>query len=184
MGAFGPNEWLVDELYDQWLNDKDSVDRAWWEFFEDYRPGHPSTWTPRSRYRRPPRRAVPAKLLIDNRAVDQQAPAPLRGGKVSFTHLIGYAIVQALKVLPAMNAAYKLDVDGKPVVDPPRTRQPRARHRPGEAGRHPQPARAVNIKAAEEDGLLPLLEPLRGASCARSAPASSPSTTSRAPRSR
>ena len=42
IGAFGPNEWLVDELYEQWLADKDSVDRAWWEFFEDYRPGHPS----------------------------------------------------------------------------------------------------------------------------------------------
>jgi 2-oxoglutarate decarboxylase len=41
IGAFGPNEWLVDELYEQWLNDKDSVDRAWWEFFEDYRPGAP-----------------------------------------------------------------------------------------------------------------------------------------------
>ena len=38
MGAFGPNEWLVDELYDQYLRDKNSVDRAWWEFFEDYKP--------------------------------------------------------------------------------------------------------------------------------------------------
>ena len=35
---FGPNEWLVDEIYEQFLRDKDSVDPAWWEFFEDYSP--------------------------------------------------------------------------------------------------------------------------------------------------
>ncbi|HEY8093027.1 MAG TPA: hypothetical protein VID93_04570, partial [Acidimicrobiales bacterium] len=39
MAAFGPNEWLVDELYQQYLQDKNSVDQAWWEFFQDYRPG-------------------------------------------------------------------------------------------------------------------------------------------------
>ena len=38
LAGFGPNEWLVDELYQQYLKDKDSVDRAWWDFFEDYRP--------------------------------------------------------------------------------------------------------------------------------------------------
>ena len=36
--AFGPNEWLVDELYQQYLEDKNSVDKAWWEFFADYTP--------------------------------------------------------------------------------------------------------------------------------------------------
>ena len=36
---FGPNQWLVDELYQQYLNDPDSVDPAWHGFFEDYRPG-------------------------------------------------------------------------------------------------------------------------------------------------
>ena len=38
MAFFGPNEWLVDELYQQYLTDKDSVDRAWWAFFDDYTP--------------------------------------------------------------------------------------------------------------------------------------------------
>ena len=38
MAAFGPNEWLVDELYEQYQNDKNSVDKAWWSFFEDYTP--------------------------------------------------------------------------------------------------------------------------------------------------
>ena len=37
--SFGPNEWLVDELYEQYLRDKNSVDRAWWDFFKDYEPG-------------------------------------------------------------------------------------------------------------------------------------------------
>ncbi|HZE66128.1 MAG TPA: hypothetical protein VE081_05820, partial [Sporichthyaceae bacterium] len=39
MAGFGPNEWLVDEIYQQYLADPNSVDRAWWEFFADYQPG-------------------------------------------------------------------------------------------------------------------------------------------------
>ena len=35
---FGPNEWLVDELYQRYQKDPASVDRAWWSFFADYRP--------------------------------------------------------------------------------------------------------------------------------------------------
>ncbi|WP_344557175.1 2-oxoglutarate dehydrogenase E1 subunit family protein, partial [Kitasatospora saccharophila] len=37
--GFGPNEWLVDEIYQQYLQDPASVDRAWWDFFADYKPG-------------------------------------------------------------------------------------------------------------------------------------------------
>jgi hypothetical protein len=32
---FGPNEWLVDELYQRYLADPGSVDMAWWSFFSD-----------------------------------------------------------------------------------------------------------------------------------------------------
>src|SRR3954469_12720575 len=35
---FGPNEWLVDELHQQYLADKNSVGPAWWEFFPDRQP--------------------------------------------------------------------------------------------------------------------------------------------------
>src|SRR5215468_7410870 len=35
---FGPNEWLVDELYQRYLADPSSVDMAWWNFFADYQP--------------------------------------------------------------------------------------------------------------------------------------------------
>ena len=46
---------------------------------------------------------VPAKLLIDNRIVINNHLARGRGGKVSFTHLIGFAVVKALAAVPAMN---------------------------------------------------------------------------------
>src|SRR6478735_10811479 len=47
-------------------------------------------------------RSVPVKLLWDNRTVINNHLARARGGKVSFTHLIGYAMVQALKSMPEM----------------------------------------------------------------------------------
>jgi 2-oxoglutarate decarboxylase len=43
----------------------------------------------------------------------QQPPRRARGGKVSFTHLIGYALVKAMKSMPEMNNSYA-EVDGKP----------------------------------------------------------------------
>jgi len=57
-------------------------------------------------------RDVPAKLLVDNRIVLNNHLARGRGGKVSFTHLIGFAIVEALADMPEMNAGYR-EVDGK-----------------------------------------------------------------------
>ncbi len=63
-------------------------------------------------------RSVPAKLLVDNRIVLNNHLRRARGGKVSFTHLIGFAIVEALAEMPAMNAGYR-EVDGKPgIVNP------------------------------------------------------------------
>ena len=38
LASFGPNEWLVDEIYQQYLADPKSVDPAWWDFFADYMP--------------------------------------------------------------------------------------------------------------------------------------------------
>ncbi len=37
-GEFGANEWLVDEMYERWLVDKNSVDQSWWPFLEQYKP--------------------------------------------------------------------------------------------------------------------------------------------------
>lgn len=163
--GFGPNEWLVDELYDQFVQDRSAVDPAWWDFFEGYRPADHSphfakplptlpaavthvaatvvpepkapviTDTPQSVHvlKGPAARvvsnmeaslsvptatsvrAVPAKLLIDNRVVINNHLARGRGGKVSFTHLIGYAAIRALQDVPAMNAAFTT-IDGKPAI--------------------------------------------------------------------
>jgi 2-oxoglutarate decarboxylase len=63
-------------------------------------------------------RTIPAKLLMDNRVVMNNHLARTRGGKVSFTHLIGYAIVEALAEYPAMNVSYT-EQDGKPAVMTP-----------------------------------------------------------------
>ncbi|GAA4610284.1 multifunctional oxoglutarate decarboxylase/oxoglutarate dehydrogenase thiamine pyrophosphate-binding subunit/dihydrolipoyllysine-residue succinyltransferase subunit [Actinoallomurus liliacearum] len=191
---FGPNEWLVDELYQKYLEDPNSVDRAWWNFFADYQPDRPAKAPSGADGAAPPTtpptptaptpkqtpaapataakpaeaakpapaapakkaapapqvpggaeevrlrgvaartvtnmeaslavptatsvRAVPAKLLIDNRIVINNHLKRGRGGKVSFTHLIGYAIVRALQAMPEMNASYA-EVDGKPMLIKP-----------------------------------------------------------------
>ncbi|WP_030355660.1 multifunctional oxoglutarate decarboxylase/oxoglutarate dehydrogenase thiamine pyrophosphate-binding subunit/dihydrolipoyllysine-residue succinyltransferase subunit [Streptomyces scopuliridis] len=235
--AFGANEWLVDEIYQQYLQDPNSVDRAWWDFFADYKPGTPGTAdrsdeakataaagaavpttttqatapapsAPAAPARpaapaqaqapapaqpaapaaapaapakpaaaapapvrpaapvKPPAapapvkakpageataapegpeyvtlrgpsaavaknmnaslemptatsvRAVPVKLLFDNRIVINNHLKRARGGKISFTHLIGYAMVQAIKAMPSMNHSYA-EKDGKPTLVKP-----------------------------------------------------------------
>ena len=58
-------------------------------------------------------RSVPVKLLWDNRTVINNHLARARGGKVSFTHLIGYALVKAVASMPEMNVGFDM-VDGKP----------------------------------------------------------------------
>ncbi len=63
-------------------------------------------------------RAVPAKLLIDNRIVINNHLKRARGGKVSFTHIIAYAMIKALDAMPEMNAFFTL-LDGKPAIGHP-----------------------------------------------------------------
>ncbi|MFD3517173.1 multifunctional oxoglutarate decarboxylase/oxoglutarate dehydrogenase thiamine pyrophosphate-binding subunit/dihydrolipoyllysine-residue succinyltransferase subunit [Streptomyces sp. NPDC058657] len=230
--AFGPNEWLVDEIYQQYLQDPSSVDRAWWDFFADYKPGttgsaaekpapaaqapaapaapaqsapaapaqasapaaapaapaaapakaEPAAQAPAAQAAQPaaaapapkaaapaakpaaapakpapaeaepaaeaPKgpeyvtlrgpsaavaknmnasvevptatsvRAVPVKLLFDNRIVINNHLKRARGGKISFTHLIGFAMVQAIKAMPSMNYSFT-EKDGKPTLVKP-----------------------------------------------------------------
>ncbi|WP_447039957.1 multifunctional oxoglutarate decarboxylase/oxoglutarate dehydrogenase thiamine pyrophosphate-binding subunit/dihydrolipoyllysine-residue succinyltransferase subunit [Streptomyces sp. DSM 118878] len=211
--AFGPNEWLVDEIYQQYLQDPNSVDRAWWDFFADYKPGvgasvaaapakpagdtaagaaatsapapaaqapaaKPEAQAPAAPAAAPAAkpaaaapapaakpaaakpaakaepakeapagpeyvtlrgpsaavaknmnasievptatsvRAVPVKLLFDNRIVINNHLKRARGGKISFTHLIGYAMVQAIKAMPSMNYSF-VQKDGKPTLVKP-----------------------------------------------------------------
>ena len=227
---FGANEWLVDEMYERYLADPQSVDKAWWDFFSDFTPApggsgstpkpnapragtppvpksvqkaasvtptapvaapvvtptpvatpapvapvapvvtptpavvapsqpvvrevkqQPATpadpvvkpvpvlVTPSASTLEPIRgvsarvvqsmeaslsvptatsvRAIPAKLMIDNRIVINNHLKRARGGKVSFTHIIGYAMIKALRLMPEMNA-YFGELDGKPAVGHP-----------------------------------------------------------------
>ncbi len=38
LSAFGANEWLVDEMYQRYQQDPNSVDKAWWDFFKSHSP--------------------------------------------------------------------------------------------------------------------------------------------------
>ncbi len=62
-------------------------------------------------------RSVPAKLLEVNRQILNNQLARTTGAKVSFTHLIGYAVVKGLVAVPAMNSSYVEEegADGKTV---------------------------------------------------------------------
>ena len=63
-------------------------------------------------------RAMPAKLMIDNRIVINNHLKRTRGGKVSFTHIIAYAMIKALRAMPEMNAFFG-ELDGKPALGKP-----------------------------------------------------------------
>ncbi|WP_200942670.1 multifunctional oxoglutarate decarboxylase/oxoglutarate dehydrogenase thiamine pyrophosphate-binding subunit/dihydrolipoyllysine-residue succinyltransferase subunit [Curtobacterium sp. Leaf154] len=201
-GEFGANEWLVDELYEQFVADKESVDKSWWPVLESYHrtqvggaaapaqsPAQQAPAQQQSSTQQPATgdapgeaksgpiqakttsrqpapqpipaeandaaddheethedvatplrgmaktlasnmdasltvptatsvRTIPAKLMIDNRIVINNHLRRARGGKISFTHLIGWAMVQALKDFPSQNVFYE-ERDGKPFVVAP-----------------------------------------------------------------
>jgi multifunctional 2-oxoglutarate metabolism enzyme len=142
--SFGPNDWLVDEMYERFRENPSSVSESWQEFFADYPGGNGATPAPAPApaeaskpaapvpeapaNAQPIRgaqarivqnmeaslgvptatsfRVVPARLLEVNRKILNNHLSRTRGGKVSFTHLIGYSIVRALKDVPVMNASF------------------------------------------------------------------------------
>ncbi|MGH8879212.1 MAG: 2-oxo acid dehydrogenase subunit E2, partial [Stackebrandtia sp.] len=201
LAEFGPNEWIVEDMYQRYLADPSSVDKTWHEFFDGYQPAHsaepavaepataskpaPPAEAPEKPSGKPPAkpaaaapaapakaassapakaassaapakkadtpvaqdaarkqlkgisakiaenmdvsleiptatsvRAIPAKLLSDNRIVINNHLRRGRGGKVSFTHLIGFALIKALRTHPEMNNSYAV-VDGKPTMVTP-----------------------------------------------------------------
>ncbi len=174
--AFGPNAWLVDDMYEQYRQDPDAVSDGWREFFAGYRPGganlaRPSLGSPTAgepaeaeaqmqasvpataggpalpvaptngvaagvasplavaREGRPIRgaaarivanmraslevptatsfRVVPARLLeVNRRILNNQLGRTRAAGKVSFTHLIGFAVTEALRDVPVLNSTF------------------------------------------------------------------------------
>jgi 2-oxoglutarate dehydrogenase E1 component len=61
-------------------------------------------------------RDVPVKLLFDNRLVINNHLKRHRAGKVSFTHLIGWAMVEAVTEITDMNNGFDVDEKGKPLL--------------------------------------------------------------------
>ena len=62
-------------------------------------------------------RTVPMKLVIDLREQMNNHLARTRGGKISFTHIIGYAMVEALQANPGVNVYYD-DTNGPTSLSP------------------------------------------------------------------
>lgn len=60
-------------------------------------------------------RTIPVKVLEENRRLINQYLKKVNGGKISFTHIIGWAIVKAITSNPIMNNAFTI-IDGLPHV--------------------------------------------------------------------
>ncbi|MDA2975317.1 MAG: 2-oxo acid dehydrogenase subunit E2, partial [Actinomycetota bacterium] len=86
-------------------------------------------------------RTVPATLLIENRTFINEHLNRTRGGKVSFTHLIAWAVVKAMAKLPSMNTSY-VEHEGKPAII-----------------KHPNVNIGLAIDLAKPDGSRQLLVP-------------------------
>ncbi|MDK8510671.1 multifunctional oxoglutarate decarboxylase/oxoglutarate dehydrogenase thiamine pyrophosphate-binding subunit/dihydrolipoyllysine-residue succinyltransferase subunit [Corynebacterium bovis] len=63
-------------------------------------------------------RDMPAKLMFENRSMINEQLTSRGGGKISFTHIIGWALVKAVLAHPDMNNSYAV-VDGKPTLVTP-----------------------------------------------------------------
>src|SRR5438270_156950 len=180
--TFGPNAWLVDEMYEQYRADPSSVSDSWRDFFADERSDDGSappekeavqtaTETAQDEKPTPKKKAakktepkpsggdkspdegpnhrqqelaepirgaaarivqnmeaslavptatsvrtVPARLLEVNRKVLNGYMGRTGQGKVSFTHLIGYAVVKAVATVPNMNSTFAREGDQPEVV--------------------------------------------------------------------
>jgi 2-oxoglutarate decarboxylase len=249
--SFGPNAWLVDDMYDQYRRDPLSVSESWQEFFADYRQGGPvrpaangASGTPaappdaESVSEPPPQkpdraavpaapaadagvdagpragtagpagpavtkpapatapapaaagakpvasgaaggeptpkavpirgaaarivanmeaslavptatgvRVVPAKLLEVNRRVLNNQLARVGAGKVSFTHIIGFAVLEALKAVPVINSSFVAAKDGDAKAAP-------------QVVRHPHVGLGIAVDQQKSDGSRTLLVPV------------------------
>ncbi len=59
-------------------------------------------------------RTMPVKLLQENRALLNDYQKQVGGEKVSFTHLIAYAVIRGLQKFPDMNSTFRRDDEGTP----------------------------------------------------------------------
>src|SRR6266404_1457594 len=140
------NSWLEDELYQQYLYDRQTVDPSWTQVFEPN--GHtvvPTNGNPAASPARPStdapvvplsagdqlvplrgpalriaenmtasltipvatsQRAMPVKVIDENRRLINQHRGAAGASKLSYTHLVAWSIVRALDAVPALNNAY------------------------------------------------------------------------------
>src|ERR1035438_7566474 len=138
----GVNIWLEDELYQQYLRDRSTVDESWKHVFEEPRPLTNGTSAPAPAPALAPgeqllplrgaagriaenmaasvsiplatsQRTIAVKVMDENRRIINQNRTLIGRGKVPYTHLIGWAIVKALEEIPGLNHAYA-ERDGQP----------------------------------------------------------------------
>ncbi|MEO8399724.1 MAG: 2-oxo acid dehydrogenase subunit E2, partial [Ignavibacteriaceae bacterium] len=58
-------------------------------------------------------RTIPVKVLEENRLIINEYLKKKNGGKISYTHIIGWAIVKGIRFVPVMNNAYTI-INGDP----------------------------------------------------------------------
>ena len=93
-------------------------------------------------------RVVPARLLEVNRKIlNNQLSRIGSAGKVSFTHIIGYAVVEALKAVPVMNSSFQA-----PVSDDPKA--------VASVVHHPHIGLGIAVDVEKQDGSRTLLVPV------------------------
>ncbi len=149
----GINSWLEDELYQQYLHDRSTVDESWKHVFEASNGNgangtHPGASAATVAVPAAPaiepaageqlqalrgaagriaenmgasvfiplatsQRTIAVKVMEENRRVINQHRSIAGKSKVSFTHIVGWAIVKALAEIPALNHAYS-ERDGQP----------------------------------------------------------------------
>ncbi|MDE3058137.1 MAG: multifunctional oxoglutarate decarboxylase/oxoglutarate dehydrogenase thiamine pyrophosphate-binding subunit/dihydrolipoyllysine-residue succinyltransferase subunit [Bacteroidota bacterium] len=61
-------------------------------------------------------RTIPVKVLDENRRILNQYLAARSHGKISYTHIVAWAIVKALQKFPAINASFAM-IEGQPYRD-------------------------------------------------------------------
>src|ERR1700674_1585104 len=153
---FGINSWLEDELYQEYLHDRRTVDESWKKVFEsngeeapaggngghashsvsvldreatetlpipipEHQPVAGETLIPlRGTSARiaenmnaslsiplaTSQRVVPVKVVDETRRILTSHRALLGKSKISYTHIIGWAVVKAIRTNPTLNHAY------------------------------------------------------------------------------
>ena len=86
---FGANEWLVDEMYERYLVDKNSVDQSWWPVLEQRRSGAPAASAPAPEA--PAAEAAPAQAVP---AAAETEPSPQNqadGGEAQIPEVMSQA---------------------------------------------------------------------------------------------